>query len=35
MTTCDANTLAFAKICLDNCKSGKGKIFIDNIRIKK
>jgi hypothetical protein len=35
MTTCDANTLMFAKICLDNCKSGKGKIYIDNIRIKK
>jgi hypothetical protein len=35
MTTCDANNLAFAKICLDNCKSGNGKIFIDNIRIKK
>ncbi len=33
MTACDANSLSFAKICLDNCKSGKGVLYIDNIRI--
>jgi len=35
LTTTDANKLDSAKICLDNCASGKGKLFIDNIRIKK
>jgi spermidine/putrescine-binding protein len=35
LTTTDANKLDSAKICLDNCASGKGKLFVDNIRIKK
>jgi hypothetical protein len=33
MATCDANKLNNAKICLDNCTSGKGVLYVDNIRV--
>jgi hypothetical protein len=35
MTTCDANNLNFGKIALDNCTSGRGVLYVDNVRIVK
>lgn len=35
MSTLDASKLNSAKICLDNCKSGSGVLYIDNIRVEK
>ena len=35
MTTCDAAKVSSGKICLDNCKSGSGVLYIDNIRVQK
>ena len=35
ITTCDNTKLNDMKICLDNCKTGKGKVFFDNFRAEK
>jgi len=35
LVTCDAANLSDMKICLDNCTSGQGKLFLDNFRAVK
>jgi hypothetical protein len=35
LVTCDVANLSDMKICLDNCKSGQGKLFLDNFRAVK